>query len=113
MKIICLKGGLGNQMFEYCRYRKLRESGVNAYLYYDKRRLKQHLKRTIKAGFAQRRKTLKNCLLNGGFLREAIVYAFNKLNIDENIRGEKLSIETFGQLSEALLEFESREKCNQ
>ncbi len=72
-----------------------------------------HLKRTIKAGFAQRRKTLKNCLLNGGFLREAIVYAFNKLNIDENIRGEKLSIETFGQLSEALLEFESREKCNQ
>ena len=42
MKIICLKGGLGNQMFEYCRYRKLRESGVNAYLYYDKRRLKQH-----------------------------------------------------------------------
>lgn len=42
MKIICLKGGLGNQMFEYCRYRMLRESGVNAYLYYDKRRLKQH-----------------------------------------------------------------------
>lgn len=63
-----------------------------------------HLKRTIKAGFAQRRKNLKNCLLNGGFLRESITYAFNKLNIDENIRGEKLSIETFGKLSEALLE---------
>ena len=69
-----------------------------------------HLKKTIKASFAQRRKNLKNCLLNGGFLREAITYAFNKLNIDENIRGEKLSIETFGQLSEALLE---APKCNQ
>ena len=28
-----------------------------------------HFKRTIKASFAQRRKNLKNCLLNGGFLR--------------------------------------------
>lgn len=63
-----------------------------------------HFKRTVKAGFAQRRKNLKNCLLNGGFLREQISYAFNKLNLDENVRGEKLSIEQFGQLSEALLE---------
>lgn len=68
-----------------------------------------HFKRTVKAGFAQRRKNLKNCLLNGGFLRENIMDAFKKLNIDENIRGEKLSIEKFGQLSEALLE---AEKCN-
>ena len=68
-----------------------------------------HFKRTVKAGFAQRRKNLKNCLLNGGFLRENIMDAFKKLNIDENIRGEKLSIESFGQLSEALLE---AEKCN-
>ena len=65
-----------------------------------------HFKRTIKASFAQRRKNLKNCLLNGGFLRENIMTAFKKLNIDENIRGEKLSIEKFGQLSEALLEAE-------
>lgn len=65
-----------------------------------------HFKRTIKASFAQRRKNLKNCLLNGGFLRENIMPAFKKLNIDENIRGEKLSIEKFGQLSEALLEAE-------
>ena len=65
-----------------------------------------HFKRTIKASFAQRRKNLKNCLLNGGFLRENIMTAFKKLNIDENIRGEKLSIGKFGQLSEALLEAE-------
>lgn len=42
MKIICLKGGLGNQMFEYCRYRILKDKGENVYLYYDNRRLKQH-----------------------------------------------------------------------
>lgn len=43
MKIVCLKGGLGNQMFEYCRFRDLKESGLSGvYLYYDRRRLKQH-----------------------------------------------------------------------
>ena len=39
MKIICLKGGLGNQMFEYCRYKMIKEK---AFLYYDSRKLKQH-----------------------------------------------------------------------
>lgn len=68
-----------------------------------------HFRRTIKAAFAQRRKNLKNCLLNGGFLRENIMYALEKLGLDENIRGEKLSIEQFGQLSEALLHY-SEEK---
>ena len=43
MKIVCLKGGLGNQMFEYCRFRDLMESGHDeVYLFYDHRRLKQH-----------------------------------------------------------------------
>ena len=43
MKIVCLKGGLGNQMFEYCRFRDLMESGNDkVYLFYDRRRLKQH-----------------------------------------------------------------------
>ena len=62
-----------------------------------------HFRRTIKAGFAQRRKNIKNCLLNGGFLRENVSEALAKLGIDENTRGEKLSIEVFGELSEALL----------
>jgi 16S rRNA (adenine1518-N6/adenine1519-N6)-dimethyltransferase len=62
-----------------------------------------HFRKTIKAGFAQRRKNIKNCLLNGGFLRENVSSALAKLGIDENTRGEKLSIETFGELSEALL----------
>ena len=43
MKIISLKGGLGNQIFEYCRYRYLKENtDESIYLYYDSRRLKQH-----------------------------------------------------------------------
>lgn len=63
-----------------------------------------HFRKTVKAAFAQRRKNIKNCLLNGGFTREAITSALLKLNIDENTRGEKLSIETFGKLSEALRE---------
>ena len=49
-----------------------------------------------------RRKTLKNCLLGGGFDREKIVHALQKMNLDENIRGEKLSIAQFGELSELL-----------
>lgn len=43
MKIICLKGGLGNQIFEYCRYRFLKETSTESVsIYYDSRRLKQH-----------------------------------------------------------------------
>ncbi len=62
-----------------------------------------HFRKTVKAAFSQRRKNIKNCLLNGGFSREAITSALSKLGIDENTRGEKLSIEMFGKLSEALL----------
>lgn len=41
-KIICLKGGVGNQLFEYCRFCQLQAAGHNVYLHYDRRRLKQH-----------------------------------------------------------------------
>lgn len=62
-----------------------------------------HFRKTIKAAFAQRRKNLKNCLLNGGFPKEKVLETLKTLGIDENIRGEKLSIEDFGRLSEELL----------
>ncbi|MBE7713488.1 MAG: ribosomal RNA small subunit methyltransferase A [Cyanobacteria bacterium SIG26] len=68
-----------------------------------------HFRRTIKAAFAQRRKNLKNCLLNGGFLKEHVTQALNSLNLDENIRGEKLSIEMFGKLSEELIKASKNE----
>lgn len=37
------------------------------------------------------------------FSKEKIQIALKNLGLDENIRGEKLSIETFGKLSEELL----------
>jgi len=58
-----------------------------------------HFRKTIKAAFSQRRKTLKNCLLGAGFEKEKVTTAIRKLGLDENIRGEKLSIKQFGELS--------------
>jgi len=62
-----------------------------------------YYRKTIKAAFSQRRKTLKNCLASNGYDREKVSKAIQELNLDENIRGEKLSIEQFGELSEKLL----------
>lgn len=62
-----------------------------------------HFRKTVKAAFSQRRKNIKNCLMHGGFSKENVQKALASLNIDENTRGEKLSIETFGKLSEELL----------
>lgn len=61
-----------------------------------------HFRRTIKAAFSQRRKTLKNCLVGAGFDKEKAAAVIAALNLDENIRGEKLSISDFGNLSEML-----------
>lgn len=61
-----------------------------------------HFRKTIKAGFAQRRKNIKNCLMNGGFDKDLVAATLEKLEIDTNTRGENLSIETFGKLSEEL-----------
>lgn len=62
-----------------------------------------HFRKTIKAAFSQRRKNIKNCLLAGGFLKENINQALAKLGIAENTRGETISIEKFGELSEELI----------
>jgi 16S rRNA (adenine1518-N6/adenine1519-N6)-dimethyltransferase len=61
-----------------------------------------HFRKTVKAAFSQRRKTLKNCLTGNGFDKEKISKAVSEMNLDENIRGEKLSIEQFGELAEKL-----------
>ena len=63
-----------------------------------------HFRKVIKGAFAQRRKNIKNCLVSAGFNKEKVLYALQSLGLDENIRGEKLSIETFGKLSEVLCE---------
>lgn len=62
-----------------------------------------HFRKTVKAAFSQRRKNVKNCLLSGGFAKENIAAALAALALDENVRGEKLSIAQLGQLSEELL----------
>jgi hypothetical protein len=42
MKIVCIKGGLGNQMFEYCRYRDMHDQESAVYLHYVHRLMKAH-----------------------------------------------------------------------
>ena len=60
------------------------------------------LRRVIKACFATRRKNLKNSLINAGFNKESVSETLQKLNLNENVRGETLSIDEFAQLSEEL-----------
>ena len=60
------------------------------------------LRKVIKACFATRRKNLKNSLINAGFNKESVSETLLKLNLNENIRGETLSIDEFAQLSEEL-----------
>ena len=61
-----------------------------------------HFRKTIKAAFSQRRKNIKNCLFSGGFSKENITKVLENLGITENTRGETISIEKFGELSEGL-----------
>lgn len=61
------------------------------------------LKRTVRAIFMSRRKNIKNSLQNAGFL--GVEEALEKISIDKNLRGEKLSINEIQQISIALEEF--------
>ena len=59
-------------------------------------------RKTAKACFAQRRKNIKNSLINAGFNKEIVIKTLKELGINENLRGETLSISTLGRLSETL-----------
>lgn len=61
-------------------------------------------RKTVKACFATRRKNIKNSLVNAGFDKPAVEKTLKQLNIDENLRGEVLSIQIMGKLSEQLKE---------
>lgn len=63
----------------------------------------KHFRKVTKAAFSQRRKNVKNCLLSGGFSKESITKSLEALGISETERGEKLSIEDFGKLSQELI----------
>lgn len=61
----------------------------------------------IRAAFAQRRKTLVNALSNAsalGVTKEAAASAIESLGLDARIRGERLSLLQFAELSDRLLE---------
>lgn len=63
--------------------------------------------RVVKAAFGQRRKTLVNALHNAGYFslnKEEIKEMLAKTGIDENQRGETLSIMQFAQLSNFIFE---------
>ena len=60
--------------------------------------------RTVKAAFSQRRKTLLNCLVaNFPQNKEEISDIMLSIGIEPTRRGETLSLEEFGKLSDALL----------
>ncbi len=57
----------------------------------------------IKASFMQRRKTLLNSLSNSGIIpKEKVRKLLEKLNLNENVRGEELTIEQFAQMANML-----------
>ena len=59
----------------------------------------------IKCAFLQRRKTLLNALVNANVFscKEEGINVLRALNLDENIRAEKLSLENFAQISNMIL----------
>lgn len=66
-----------------------------------------HFFRLVKSAFGQRRKTLMNALSKSPYQaipRERILVALQKMDLDPAIRGERLSLEQFAQLSNLLRE---------
>lgn len=59
-------------------------------------------KKVTKAAFGTRRKNIKNALMSGGFEQEKVSYALQKLDIDPNTRGERLSMADYARLTDAL-----------
>ena len=62
----------------------------------------EKLFKLIKASFAQRRKKLLNSLTNAGYDKDSLTNAFSKLNFDENVRAENLSLDDYRNLLSAL-----------
>lgn len=57
----------------------------------------------IKTSFMQRRKTLLNSLSNSGIIpKEKVRKLLERLNLNENVRGEELTIEQFAQMANML-----------
>jgi len=73
----------------------------------------QIFKRVVKASFAQRRKTLKNALknsLNIDIHLDDVIKAMKACGIDPQRRGETLSLEEFGDLSNHLVRYQTYDR---
>lgn len=70
----------------------------------------QNFFKLIKISFMQRRKTLINSLVNGGILKnkEIAKKLFDDLQLDYNTRGETLSIQKFVEISNYIVENNSK-----
>lgn len=67
----------------------------------------------IKAAFSQRRKTFVNCIFSSGLTRlnkEELGKVLNELGYDERVRGESLTLEDYGVISEKFRSFKKAEK---
>ena len=61
--------------------------------------------RVVKAAFAQRRKTLLNCLSGGlGIEKTALSKMLSEIGIDPSIRGERLTVADFARLADKISE---------
>lgn len=62
--------------------------------------------KTVRFAFAQRRKTLMNCLSSGfGIPKDELSDIFEKANIEPSRRGETLSIEEFANMADRISEY--------
>ena len=67
--------------------------------------------RIIKAAFSQRRKTLVNTLRNApdlSFSKEQLTAVLSELHLDETVRGERLRLSEFSDLSDKLLHLRAK-----
>lgn len=67
----------------------------------------------IKAAFSQRRKTLVNCIFSSGLTKlnkEELGKVLNELGYDERVRGESLTLEDYGVISEKFGSFKKADK---
>lgn len=66
--------------------------------------------RVVKAAFAQRRKTLSNCLAHGvGLDKETARKALTECGFDPRIRGECLSVEDFAAVADLIADIEKKQ----
>jgi 16S rRNA (adenine1518-N6/adenine1519-N6)-dimethyltransferase len=72
---------------------------------------RQKLRRVVNAGFGQRRKTLVNALHGGGFTmdKQKLTQAIETCDLSPSIRAERLEIEDFIRLTNALEEIDPKD----